>query len=131
MSRNLAFHAPLGNSIGGLSSTVIGCYSRHPDIVVGSTCLRCLEIHLQHGWLDDPLRGFLPLVEVGTPVARGQRAEVSDQRADGCEHGAKRMERGGMEMPKAAVVQVDFRGQQDGEVADNIGVPAVAAGHGG
>jgi len=40
------------------------------------------------------------------------------------------MERGGMEMPKPAVVQVDFYAAQASDAADNAGVPAVAAGHG-
>ena len=64
------------------------------------------------------------------PVARGQKTEVSDQIADGCEHGANSMERGGMEMPKPAVVQVDFYAAPASDAADNAGVPAVAAGHG-
>jgi hypothetical protein len=35
-----------------------------------------------------------------------------------------------MDIPKPAVVQVEFQAAQTSDAADNAGMPAVAAGHG-
>jgi hypothetical protein len=80
-------------ALGHNSKAVHHAYSKHAEVTVPS--------------LDDWEKQWKR-----QPIARGQMTAVSDHGADGCAHGAKSLERGGMEMPKPAVVQVDFRSDE-------------------
>ena len=64
---------------------------------------------------------------VGVKSAYSKHAEVMVPSLDDWKKQWKKNPQG---IVKPAVVQVDFRGQQEGDVADIAGVPAVAAGHG-
>jgi hypothetical protein len=92
-------------ALGHYSKAVHHAYSKHAEVTVPS--------------LDDWEKRWK-----WRPVARGQRSEIGDQQAVGCEHQAKSPAPGGMEMPMPAVVQVVFRAE---EIDPRSGASAVAS----
>jgi hypothetical protein len=95
-------------ALGHNSKAVHYAYSKHAEVTVPS--------------LDDWEKQWKR-----QPVARGQKLGIGDQVMDGCKQAAKSLEPGGTEMPKPAVVQVDFRSNEPDPCSSASEISSAAA----